>query len=284
MSLDHHLVPTLHGDGEAPAAAVRTERIEPRGQVVPGLGAGDSAYVPGFVSDPEALLARLGPGGEVPYQQWYHMPDPKKPHRALRPLRRIKAAMATAPDAQGRVPHYRFPVNDQCRYGVISPMTPAVEALRLAVEAWTGQSFNHAVVLAYRDGQDSIGFHKDKMLDLDPEGLIACVSLGAARPFVLRDDIFAPTREQEVLLEPGSLYVLGPRTNLELYHAVPATPSAGLRVSVTFRRARTFRDPQGRIYGQGAEHQCLNWPEVLKGAHRLDADLEAELPREPAAR
>ena len=40
---------------------------------------------------------------------------------ALRPLRRIKAAMATAADEQGRVPHYRFPVNDQCRYGVTSP-------------------------------------------------------------------------------------------------------------------------------------------------------------------
>jgi hypothetical protein len=277
----HHIVPTLQGDADAPPSAVPIERVEPCGRPVTGLGAGDSAYYPDLLTAAQIAqaIAALSPGGEVAYQQWYHMPDPKRPARALRPLRRIKAAMATAPDSDRGVPHYRFPVNDQCRYGVTSPMSPAVDALRLQVEARTGCSFNHAVVLVYRDGEDSIGFHKDKVLDLDPEAPIACVSLGARRLLALRDDIFQPTRQQEVLLESGSLYVLGPMTNLELYHSIPrAEGAAGPRISVTFRRASTFLRSTGEVCGQGAQYQTPNWPVELRGGHRTDERLDQDAP------
>jgi hypothetical protein len=275
----HHIVPTLQGDQDAPPASVPVEHIEAMGLPVTGLGAGDSAYHPGLLSAAqiEQALVALQPGGEVAYQQWYHMPDPRRPKQALRPLRRIKAAMATASAGEG-VPHYRFPVNDQCRYGVTSPMTPAVDAMRQAVEARTGCSFNHAVVLVYRDGEDSIGFHKDKMLDLDPSSPIACVSLGASRLLVLRDDIFKPTRQQQVLLESGSLYVIGPMTNLALYHSIPRSESAGPRISVTFRRTNTFLRSTGEVYGQGAQYQTPNWPMELRGAHRMDEQLDQDAP------
>lgn len=277
---DHHLIPTSLGDEAPPAPALHTVHVEADGRRVDGLGCGDSAYIPDVFSaeETEAMLQRLLPGGEVTYQQWYHMPDRKHPDRPLRPLARIKVAMATPrDDGSGLVPHYRFPVNDQDRYGVVAPMTPTVEAVRLRLEALTGEHLNHAVVLLYRDGNDSIGFHKDKTLDLDPEAPIVSVTLGAARPLLLRDDIFQPTVQHQVRFEAGAVFVLGPRTNREMYHAIPRVEDGGYvgpRVSLTFRRARTFKDAAGRIVGQGAEFQTANWPVALKGAHRFDDALD----------
>lgn len=275
----HHLIPTSLGDVPAPAAELRTLRVATGGLRTGGLGAGDSEYHPGVFSPEEAreMLRMLLPGGEIPYQQWYHMPDRKHPERALRPLSRIKVAMAVPlDDGSGLVPHYRFPVNNQHGHGVIAPMTPTVDAVRRRVEAITGERFNHAVALVYRDGDDCIGFHKDKTLDLDPLAPIVSVSLGAARPLHLRDDIFKPTVQYELVFEPGAMFVLGPRTNTSFYHAIPrldGVSSVGPRVSLTFRRALTFRDAEGRLHGQGARYDSLNWPEELQGLHRLDGDL-----------
>lgn len=279
----HDLIPTSLGDGPAPAAAVSTVRVVASGQPVHGLGAGDSAYYPGVFSadEADAILARLLPGGEIPYQQWFHMPDRKHPGRALKPLSRIKVAMAVPEADSGWIPHYRFPVNDQHRYGVIAPMTPSVDAVRRRLEALLGERFNHAVALVYRGGDDCIGFHKDKLLDLDPTAPIASVSLGAVRPLHLRDDIFKPTVQHELQFEHGAAFVLGPRTNAEYYHSIPRHDGAaaiGPRVSLTFRRARTFRDADGRLHGQGARYDSLNWPTELQGLHRLDDDLENACP------
>jgi alkylated DNA repair dioxygenase AlkB len=123
-------------------------------------------------------------GCEIVYQQWYHMPGARKSqHKPLLPLKRIKVAMTVAEDAQGRWPLYRFPVNNQQRYGETRPMTPTVEKIRLQVEAALGNKwhFNHAVVLFYRGLDDCIGFHKDKTLDLTPGAPIVSVSLGCER-------------------------------------------------------------------------------------------------------
>lgn len=275
-----HLIPTLRADAPAPATPFVPHQLDPH-RAADGLGAGDSRWVPGFLTPEQAAdaFARLAPGGEVPFQQWFHMPDRKRPHKALRPLRRIKAAMALGPDADGWIPHYRFPVNDQHRYGVTSPMSPTVERLRVAAEALTGEHLNHAVVLCYRDGCDSIGLHKDKVLDLDATAPIVSISLGAERPWLLRDDIYKPTRGQRVRLVSGGAFVLGPETNLAFYHSVPKVEGAvGVRISVTFRRAATFRRADGALRGQGAELTGLNWPESLRGAHRLDDTLDQALP------
>ena len=274
--LDHALIPTRHGDGPPPAVTTPIQHLAPDGPRIDGLGAGDSSYCSAFLDPDEAdrtLRALLPEGGEIAYQQWFHMPDPRHPDRPLRPLRRAKIAMATAP-AEGRTPLYRFPVNRQHRHGIVSPMTPTVEALRQRVSALTGRTFNHAVVMVYRDGNDSIGLHKDKLLDLDPEAPIACLSLGQPRPLLLRDHLHHPTIQQQLLLASGSLYLIGPRTNAALYHAIPPLSEGdgpcAPRVSVTFRRTCSFFDADGHVYGQGAAYPTLDWPEALRGAHRDD--------------
>ena len=280
---DHTLIPTMLGDDSSnpPPSTLQPTRLDGT-RTLEMLGAGDSAYRPGLLTATEAdeaFAALMPAGGEIEYQQWHAMPNPKKPNAPLHPLRRLKIAMATPDASTGRVPHYRFPVNNQHRHGVITPMTPTVDAIRTRVEAVTGIEFNHAVVLLYRDGNDCIGFHKDKMLDLDPTSPIVSVSLGAVRTYVLRDDIFNPTVQYELPLGHGSLMVLGPESNGTLYHSIRKPSESDLlrapalhtevRISLTFRKVATFVDAESRLHGQGAEHLSLNWPEALRGAHRL---------------
>lgn len=191
------------------------------------------------------LPVELGGKGEVEFQvcclafflhntlqQWYHMPDRKHPDQPLHKLRRIKRALANK-TADGLTPYYRycmipslvlttyrFPVNDQDRYKILTPITPTIEKIRQRVSTKLGINPTHCVVLLYRGGNDCIGFHKDKTLDLDETAPITSVTLGVERPYVLRDDIFKPSIEQQFVLPHGALLELGAKTNQEFYHSV----------------------------------------------------------------
>jgi alkylated DNA repair dioxygenase AlkB len=273
------LLPTRMGDESAliPADQSVIQRLLINNEVVTNLGAGDTIVIPHFLSKQEMDLYfnELLSGKEFEFQQWYHMPDK---HGELQPLKRIKVAQAT-PTSDGRIPHYRFPVNDQARYGVISPMTSSIEAIRQKVNEYFSVEYNHAVVLLYRNLDDCIGYHKDKTLDLDESAPIISVSLGCARLYSLRDRVHGPTAQQEFIVPSGTLIALGPETNSKWYHSI--RPEDGLenlqeiiRISVTFRKVLTFRDAcstiDTRISGKGVEYQTLNWPVELKGEHKLE--------------
>jgi len=286
------LLPTLFGDATASlGVGVGQNKAQQRTvfesrQSLFGLGSGDTELDVNFLTVKEATeaLDQLSKvqGGEVEYQQWYHMAQRgNRKQEPLHKLRRLKRALANN-TAEGLTPHYRFPVNDQNRYGVQVPMSPTIEQLRARAERRTGLVLNHAVILLYRDGEDCIGFHKDKTLDLDDRSSIVSISLGAERPYVLRDDIFRPNHEQEFVLPHGSLLVLGPATNQKFYHSIRTLTDdetkcptmAGTRISLTFRNVATFKDRSGRLTGKGAEYQTLNWPEELQGEHRYQIDLD----------
>ena len=52
----------------------------------------------------------------------------------------------------------------------------------------------------------------------------------------------------------GSLFVLGPRTNLEWQHSVPKQKNKiGPSISLVFRQVATFKRSDGHIYGYGAK-------------------------------
>ena len=166
-------------------------------------------------------------------------------------------------------------------------MTPTIEAIRLRVNALFGIEFNHAVVLLYRNGDDSIGYHKDKTLDLDETSPVISLSLGVPRLYTLRDRIHGPTKQHEFVLPHGALFGLGRQSNESFYHSI--RPSESLeefgemqttaRISLTFRRVLTYRDPVTHtISGKGAQYQSPNWPEELQGRHCL-----GEIPEESQA-
>src|SRR5438093_3240257 len=72
------------------------------------------------------------------------------------------------------------------------PFTPAAGRLLARVQAETDASFNHVLVNCYRSGEDSMGLHSDDEPELGPDPLVATVSLGTTRRFVVK-----PRREQD---------------------------------------------------------------------------------------
>lgn len=169
----------------------------------------DTKLIQNFLSDIESVEAfkNLENGNEITYQQWYHLPNKNN----LLPLPRLKIAMANT-DSNGWTPLYRFPVNNQEEYGIF-PFSPTVDLIRNKLINQTGINFNHAVVLFYKDNNDCIGYHKDKLLDLSETDPIACISIGEERMFSLTDNIHNPKLIKNIILTNGSLLLLGPETN-----------------------------------------------------------------------
>ncbi len=127
------------------------------------------------------------------------------------------------------------------------PWTPTVLRVRDAVQQATGQSFNSALANLYRDGQDSMGWHSDDERDLGANPIIASVSLGATRRFLLahRTDTNARLRLD---LHSGSLLVMGGPMQRYWKHAIPKTKRAvGPRVNLTFRQVLVDRDERAQV-------------------------------------
>jgi alkylated DNA repair dioxygenase AlkB len=115
--------------------------------------------------------------------------------------------------------------------------TPTTAALVARVVEHTRVPFNHVLLNRYRDGADSIGLHADDEPELGPDPVVATLSLGATRRFVLkpRRARFGPSRSLDV--EHGSLLVMGGTCQRHYVHGVPRQPGAvGERISLTFRR------------------------------------------------
>jgi alkylated DNA repair dioxygenase AlkB len=90
----------------------------------------------------------------------------------------------------------------------------------------------------YRDGQDSVAYHRDRELrDLD-DTIIAIVTLGEPRPFLLRPLAGSPRRARDLAPGPGDLLVMGGACQMEWEHGVPKVARAGPRISATWRWAR----------------------------------------------
>lgn len=83
--------------------------------------------------------------------------------------------------------------------------------LRASLNALSGTPFNTALANLYRDGLDSVSWHADDEPDLGPEPVIASVSLGAPRRFLLRKKRDPSTRH-ELELTHGSVVVMSGST------------------------------------------------------------------------
>jgi alkylated DNA repair dioxygenase AlkB len=99
----------------------------------------------------------------------------------------------------------------------------------------------HVTLGYYRDGQDSVAWHGDRVARNLPEALVASVSLGQPRRFLLRpavSDRAAPRAKARALtLGWGDLLVMGGSCQRTWRHAVPKTAHAGPRLAVMFRPA-----------------------------------------------
>jgi alkylated DNA repair dioxygenase AlkB len=98
--------------------------------------------------------------------------------------------------------------------------------------------FDRVWVNLYRDGRDSVAWHGDRNRFLMTRPLVATVSLGARRRFLLRK---RGTTRATHALEPGGgdLVVMGGACQAEWEHTVPKTARhVGVRMSVTIRHSQ----------------------------------------------
>ena len=115
------------------------------------------------------------------------------------------------------------------------PWTPLLAALRDAVSAAAGAPLNAVLLNHYRDGRDSMGWHADDERELGRDPVVASLSLGAPRRFVLRH-ARKKGRAMTFVLGDGALLVMAGATQHHYRHAVPKEAEAGERINLTFRR------------------------------------------------
>jgi alkylated DNA repair dioxygenase AlkB len=85
----------------------------------------------------------------------------------------------------------------------------------------------------YRDGRDSVAWHGDRMRHQQSDPLVAIVSIGAPRPFLIRPRGGGPSHAY--LLGQGDLLVMGGACQHDWEHTVPKVAAAGPRLSITYR-------------------------------------------------
>jgi alkylated DNA repair dioxygenase AlkB len=107
-----------------------------------------------------------------------------------------------------------------------------IEALRARYH----RAFDGVGAALYRDGNDSVAWHSDRVDPTLVEPLVAIVSLGSARMLRMRPKKRGGATRPFVLL-PGDLFVMGGSTQATWEHAVPKVASAGARVSLQFRHS-----------------------------------------------
>ena len=114
-------------------------------------------------------------------------------------------------------------------------LPPALQEAADAVRAAVAAPYTHVGLNFYRDGNDSVAPHNDKLYSIAPGQPIALLSLGSPR----RMDIRAKQPPRNVVkleLEPGSLLVMSHASQLHYDHGIPKTKSpVGPRISLAFR-------------------------------------------------
>lgn len=117
------------------------------------------------------------------------------------------------------------------------PWTPALLRIKAKVETLCQSQFNSVLVNYYRDHRDGMGLHSDDEPELGPAPVIASVTFGAARPFVLKHRYRRDLPNVKLLLPSSSVLLMQGDTQRYWKHAVPKqTKPCGPRINLTFRR------------------------------------------------
>lgn len=116
--------------------------------------------------------------------------------------------------------------------------TPELSTLRNTLQQRLGTRFNSVLLNLYRDGCDSMGWHRDNERSLGDQPVIASLSLGAGRAFDLRHRDYralhlAPLRFE---LQHGDLLVMRGATQQHWQHRVPRqSRQTTTRINLSFR-------------------------------------------------
>lgn len=116
------------------------------------------------------------------------------------------------------------------------PFTATVDGLLERARERAGVRFNHMLANRYRDGRDSMGLHADDEAELGDDPVVATVSLGATRRFVLKPRRKTDGRGHAIDLGHGSLVIMGGACQRHYVHGIPRQADVhDERLSLTFR-------------------------------------------------
>ena len=121
-----------------------------------------------------------------------------------------------------------------------APLKPALlEEIRLALRSRYAVSFDSAGFNLYRDGQDAVAWHGDKIRKEIAEPVVALISIGERRRLLMRPK--GGGRSTVFWLGRGDLFVTGGKAQRRWEHTVPRTAHAGPRISIAFRHGLETR-------------------------------------------
>ncbi|MEN0062998.1 MAG: alpha-ketoglutarate-dependent dioxygenase AlkB [Myxococcota bacterium] len=115
------------------------------------------------------------------------------------------------------------------------PGHPLVDEMSTVLATRYGRDLSRISLAHYRDGRDSVAFHGDRLGRHRINSVVAVVSLGGPRRFLVRPR--GGGRSISWTLGPGDLMVMGGRIQADFEHAVPKMARAAPRMAVMFRSA-----------------------------------------------
>lgn len=123
------------------------------------------------------------------------------------------------------------------------PWTETLLAIKSVVEGRTGKTFNSVLLNYYRNNRDGMGFHSDDEEELGYQPVIASLSLGCTRRFVLKHRIRKDIADVQIPLESGALLLMKGDTQKNWKHSVPKeAKQCGPRINLTFRNIFPAQD------------------------------------------
>lgn len=99
------------------------------------------------------------------------------------------------------------------------PHLPVVNEARRVLQVHYGESFDRGACNLYRDGSDSVAWHGDRIRNRRRHSVVAIVTLGESRPFLVRPSGGGTSHR----LRPGAgdLIVMGGACQRDWEHTVP---------------------------------------------------------------
>src|SRR5918992_4551140 len=163
-------------------------------------------YAPGWVSGADRLFEEVLTGRDWG-QRSRHMYD-----------RRVKEPRLTAP--------WNSRSGDELQPSIL-------EDIRTVLSQRYDRAFDSIGFNPYRDGNDSVAWHSDRIRAEIEDPIVALVSLGEPRKFLLRPKGGGPSRA--FMLGRGDLLVTGGKSQRTWEHSVPKVAQAGPRISLAYR-------------------------------------------------
>ena len=116
----------------------------------------------------------------------------------------------------------------------VSSVAPVIGAIAAKLGARYEKAFTRVGINLYRNERDSVAWHADKVGRTMRQPIVGLVSLGAARPFLLRP--LGGGKSKKFMLGSGDLLVMGGTCQHRFEHALPKLPHPTTpRLSIAYR-------------------------------------------------